>query len=227
MGRLDQRGFTAWEALLIAVVVGVVGFTGFFVWQSQREVNKTYDDAPKAQDPPAYEKNSTQQDFENCKKAEGSRMLETYPEQCITKDGKTYITSALTATQEENSKNYLVISQWGIKLDTTNENDSFLYALGSGLRDESVMIGTSDSEKLGSSCVVAQNGVGGVVRSTTILPAEMGSRPSPLNDEKPINGYYYYYGHPQARCSDASSTADRETKAVDAVRRIVQTIRSE
>ncbi|MBP9852656.1 MAG: hypothetical protein QG629_73 [Patescibacteria group bacterium] len=37
----SQKGFTAIEGLLVIILVGILGFTGWFVWNSQRQTNKT------------------------------------------------------------------------------------------------------------------------------------------------------------------------------------------
>jgi hypothetical protein len=119
------------------------------------------------------------------------------------------------------------VTQWGVKFDLTGEPESFVYALGNGGQNEVAFIGTTESEKLGGSCEVSHNGVGGVLHSKTILAPDMPSRLSPLNGENPIGGYYYYYSHPQALCSDGSAANTAvETKATAAVKRIVKTIRS-
>lgn len=122
MKATDQKGFGAVEVLLIAVVVGILGFTGYYVWHSQSETNKAYDDAGKSENASLeYIKDSTQADFEACKKAAGSRMLQTYPEQCVTKDGKVYTTAAVTpsTTSQSDAQNYLIIKEWGVKVPLT------------------------------------------------------------------------------------------------------------
>lgn len=42
-----QKGFGAVELILIFVAIGIVGFAGWFVWNSQRQINKTLDDSNK------------------------------------------------------------------------------------------------------------------------------------------------------------------------------------
>ena len=41
----DQSGFSAVEAILILVVVGIIGFTGWFVYKSQSDTSKTLNTA--------------------------------------------------------------------------------------------------------------------------------------------------------------------------------------
>lgn len=42
-----QKGFGAVELILLFVAIGIVGFAGWFVWNSQKQMNKTLDDASK------------------------------------------------------------------------------------------------------------------------------------------------------------------------------------
>ncbi len=42
-----QRGFSVVEVVLIFVIIGILGFTGWFVWNSQKKINATLDDSSK------------------------------------------------------------------------------------------------------------------------------------------------------------------------------------
>jgi predicted negative regulator of RcsB-dependent stress response len=84
--RKHEQGFSIVEALLILVIVGILGFVGWFVWHSQKATDKAYSSAAN---------DSTQKTFPiktyaECEKAVGSKTLLTYPAQCITKSGKTF-----------------------------------------------------------------------------------------------------------------------------------------
>ena len=47
MKKLDQKGFSAIEALLMVIILLLIGFIGYYVWHSQHETNKTYSSAAK------------------------------------------------------------------------------------------------------------------------------------------------------------------------------------
>lgn len=44
----DQSGFSALEAILLCIIVGIVGFTGWYVWQAKQTASKTLDEASKS-----------------------------------------------------------------------------------------------------------------------------------------------------------------------------------
>jgi len=43
-----QKGFSAVEFILILIIVSIVGFAGWFVWNSQKQIAKTLDDTNKS-----------------------------------------------------------------------------------------------------------------------------------------------------------------------------------
>lgn len=73
---LTQRG-SAHLAIIIIVVVLVVGALGFVFWNNFLSKGTSSTAAVTS--------------FEECKKQSGSITLETYPEQCQTTDGKTFV----------------------------------------------------------------------------------------------------------------------------------------
>lgn len=49
MKRLNEKGFSAIEAILLLVIISLVGFVGYFVYNSQQKTNSTLDDTAKSQ----------------------------------------------------------------------------------------------------------------------------------------------------------------------------------
>lgn len=80
--KLDNRGFGIVEALMAIVIVIAIGFVGWFVWHSKQSAT-----AENGRTPTAIIDVKT---FDECKEAAGSRVLDTYPIQCVTKAGKTF-----------------------------------------------------------------------------------------------------------------------------------------
>jgi hypothetical protein len=48
MKKLNQKGFSAIEGLLIIIVILMIGFIGYYVWHTQKDANKTLDTATKS-----------------------------------------------------------------------------------------------------------------------------------------------------------------------------------
>src|SRR4051812_2710121 len=45
----NQRGFSAVEAILILVIISILGFAGWFVYNAQKSTNKALDDTSASQ----------------------------------------------------------------------------------------------------------------------------------------------------------------------------------
>ena|SRR5436190_13360642 len=84
----SRSGFTLVEGLLLIMAVGIIGFTGWYVWSSKSKTESSYNNSVHSSS--NAPKTSAIKSFEDCKAAAGSKMLETYPEQCVSKDGKRY-----------------------------------------------------------------------------------------------------------------------------------------
>jgi len=60
----------------IAVLgIAILGLVGWLVWNASKDTDQA----------------SEITTFEQCRMAEGSKLLETFPEQCVTADGRTFI----------------------------------------------------------------------------------------------------------------------------------------
>jgi len=70
MKPLNKKGFNPIYVVLIIAIVGIIGFTGWYVWSK----NQT----PKVGN------------YQECVKAKGAKILETYPEQCVI-NGQTFV----------------------------------------------------------------------------------------------------------------------------------------
>ncbi len=116
-----NKGFTLIEGFLFLAIAGIIGFTGWYVWQSKDKTNNSYESsAQSTTNLPTYISIKT---FEECKKAAGSKLLETYPEQCVTVAGKTF-TGPLTQ-----GKKFLDIKEWLAGIPLTDPSDGYYYKL--------------------------------------------------------------------------------------------------
>jgi len=82
----NQKGFSAIEAILILVIVGLIGFTGWYVWNSKKKTENLYDNSTSLNIP----KYTVVKTFADCKKLPGSKLQESYPEVCVTATGKKF-----------------------------------------------------------------------------------------------------------------------------------------
>lgn len=201
MKKSNQSGFAAVEALLIVVILAIVGGTGYFVWHAKQNTDKSLTDTASSQ--PAIQKKTTAKvtDFASCKAASGSKMLETYPEQCVTKDGKTFTDTSAS------SQKYLVIKEWGVKLPLTATIDSAYYVF----KNDYVYLSTSTFK--GTQCDADGVSEGVLSRFTpNQTDPDTGSTyqaEGATAQATKVGAYYYSYRGPQAACADDSATQDK------------------
>lgn len=178
-----QEGFGIIEALLLLIIISIIGFTGWFVLQSQKTTDTVLEDSN---------------------------------------------ISLPAATQGKSSQNtagqFFAIKEWGVKFKKPSQDAQFIYAPLQDMAGSGMAFGTDQSEELGNGCKVSAGGIGILMRLTQKSTQEA-SPPAPLNDEKPINGYYYYYSRPQALCSDGTASQRAlELNAVDQVQALLRTV---
>jgi hypothetical protein len=94
-----QSGYAIIETALILFVLCILGITGWFIWNAKQNADRSLDAAATTEQ--GIVANSKVTDFVSCKAAKGSKMLETYPEQCMTKDGKTFTDGVSTKAKSD------------------------------------------------------------------------------------------------------------------------------
>ena len=125
MKPLNKKGFSAIYVVLIIAIVGIIGFTGWYVWSK----NQT----PKVSS------------YQECVKAKGAKILETYPEQCVI-NGQTFVNpsqkaAASMTTQTNNptvqlpatTHRYLTIKEWGVKIPVSSDIYDLIYSIDNAL----------------------------------------------------------------------------------------------
>src|SRR5882757_3473616 len=75
----NQKGFSVVEGLLVLVALSIVGFTGYFVYNAQKNTDKTLTQTNQASTGaiPKAKAGDTQKEMELCAQAEG--LCVTYP----------------------------------------------------------------------------------------------------------------------------------------------------
>lgn len=199
-----QRGFSAVESLLIVVILGLVGFTGWFVYHSKQTADKTL--ASSNSTVPVPQKKAAITTFAQCQAATGSKVEETFPERCVTKDGKTFTNKmANTPTAQQ----YLVIKEWDVKISMKDAaKATYTYdrtpSSGVGGSYDSLINLLAKSEFLDDkTCDVSV----GMERSTKIPDM-------PQNSYKKLGNYYYWInGSPYACSSDADNKLNQSLRS--------------
>lgn len=99
------------------------------------------------------------------------------------------------------TKEYVVLDKWGVKFDAPGGGTEIKWALVADTPDS---IGFSTSNLTESDVCTASNGAAGtLVRSKEPMKEETGSTTTIINDNKPINGYYYGFTLPNgSHCED-------------------------
>jgi len=129
----NQKGFATVEAVLVVIIIAIVGFTGWFAWHSKKSADSSLNAANKSAQttvPKTTVKAVTS--FADCKAAKGSKTLTTYPEQCVTKDGKTF-TDKTQSTQK-----YLIIKEWGVRIPLSAADSGAYYKIDPTVQQSSV-----------------------------------------------------------------------------------------
>lgn len=140
--KLNHKAFGTIEIILAVVLVVGVGVVGYSVYKTN-QANKQADSLKSSQ---TTHTQSTVKEFASCKKAVGSKLLETYPEQCVTKDGKKF-TDTSQSSSTSNGVDHTTLSKAPAALKTAvvsyakannlciNNNDQFLGEEGNVVAD--------------------------------------------------------------------------------------------
>jgi hypothetical protein len=182
--RHSESGFSAIGVLLVVVILAILGLAGYFVYHAYAAHHKT------VIKPPAVT------DFQLCKQAADSKILQTDPEQCVTKSGVTF-TDIILSTKE----NYLNIKEWGIKLGLTDA-DKMTYtapisadgAYGTGVDGQVVGLYLKPTFTSLKDC----QGLGyKLYRDTTQVSGE-------TNTQTTLNGYTYFIDGGPGACMEGN-----------------------
>ncbi|HSX44795.1 MAG TPA: hypothetical protein VLF39_01625 [Candidatus Saccharimonadales bacterium] len=98
MKKLNESGIGTIETILILIIVSMIGATGWYVWHSKQST----DDSLNKANQNSYAQTTKITNFDECKKAVGSKIQETFPEICATKNGQKF-----TDTSDETANWYL------------------------------------------------------------------------------------------------------------------------
>lgn len=132
---------------------------------------------------------------------------------------------ATDATADDTKTNTLTVKEWGV----TFEIPASLY--GTSVSYAKRTVGTSDmmeftTDKLTSlGCTFGSYGSDAVFRDTSSRAGEVDT--IPLNDDKPVDSYYYYVVGSRSSCSSNSADMETETAQRSALQDMFKTIKAE
>lgn len=186
MRKLNQNGFGAIETLLIIVIVGILGFTGWWVWNSKDKANSSFHNSGNSQTYSAKKKAPTQSSSKNTQK---------------------YLTikewGVRAPYASDDTLSYVFMS--------VDNNGNISYSSTTATYTAVII---SKNLATNYDCPGTNNmpsGAGGISRlkpTDTIESgdtAEQAAKNDPV-DYHLINGYYYTFDHDQAACSDKVTT---------------------
>lgn len=129
-----------------------------------------------------------------------------------------------TTQQTDPNKDYIVLDDWGVRFKPSG-GMQFSYAKTA---EGNYGFSTSVLEGLGKYCYASEGGRGALLRSESKDPSGGTMLGLALNNEQPINGFYYYMQGPQsAGCGDYEPTqqqVDIETKQAALIKSLLLTI---
>jgi len=188
----NQNGYSAVEIILVVIVLGIVGFTGWFVYHAKQSADKAYEANTSVGAPTPT---TTASSYDACTKASGSKILETYPEQCVSADGKTYTNNKANATK-------LAIKEWGVSLPLTADVADATYTIGA---DGTAHITTGKITELAKSVTGCNTGINDIYIKRSSTASDVGSSAAHV-------GSYYYAQYRPIEPSCATPVNDTMTQ---------------
>ena len=198
----NARGFGTLETILILIGILAIAGTGFYVWHSKQLIDKNLTAVNSAT---VTFKAHAVTSFADCQKTPGSKILQTYPEQCVTKTGKAFTDSSQATAQQ-----FLVIKEWGVRMTLPAALQDAYYAFPSG--QTYAFLGLKSLTALSPDCAPDKVSLGLIFRQTTAeyntaLADQQtnGKNIDNISGDVHIGDYYYGYTSPQAGCTDGSN----------------------
>ena len=199
-----QKGIAAVAAVLTVVIIAIIGGTGYYVWHAKQVSDKNLSATTSSANFKAKPVNN----FADCKKAVGSKLVQTFPEVCVTRAGKSFTdTSQSTTTQQ-----YLTIKEWGVRMTLPAVLEDAYYAFPSG--PTYAFLSLKGLVKLAPDCAPIKVSLGLIFRQTNAEyqaaladQQQNGTNIGNVTGNVQIGDFHYGFNHPQAGCFDDSNVA--------------------
>ena len=243
-----QGGFSVTELLLILLGVGIIAGTGWYVWHSTNSAKDLYSKTSSL----ALPKAGPIKSFDDCKKAAGSKIQETYPEVCVTKDGKRFVNANSSTNEVGGAKNktyingYLHIKEWGVKIPVTqNVHPNYRIFQVNNVKNVGASFHSKELETLSGNPDCTSNSVNvfrGLANDQYIY-GETGQSSGMFKEmynkwtdsgyayfikSLKIGDYYYLrQGFGDATCLKTNSDTVKESGAINSLRLVVESMTTE
>jgi type II secretory pathway pseudopilin PulG len=225
----NQKGFSHVEILLLVVIVGIIGFVGWYVLRSVNQADKNLNSANGPKSIAASKKNVLKQGasspISSNTKATAPTPVSPVPA-AIVSPAPAYVTTTPAVVN-----NYVTIPEWSVKFKH-NGTITIMYAHDSkDKNNRAVFFGSSQLAAKNNACKAEFYPAGYIVRykgdehyldekgadsgkTTTDYTAGLSNKDS----FKKIGDYYYFYRGPVAKCSELKEIQDLQDQSAQAVK---------
>ena len=184
-----QKGFALVESLLIILILAIIGFGGYYVWNTQKNVDKTSKDAVSA-------------------------SQSTHPASSTSNTSQKYLTIKEWGVQSQYSSPVDII--YAIKTDDSGEvwaqlSSSQLTAADSECDATSSLGGIFVRIKAGEN-------LRGPAGQDTGQSIEAAISSGILSEYSHVGDYYYFFQTPQANCGTTQQTSDLQAETLSAAK---------
>jgi hypothetical protein len=189
--KLNNKGFSALEGLLVFIVIALLAGVGWYVW-----------DQNKKEDAKSSTSNITS--FAECKAA-GNPIAESYPEQCSA-GGKTY-TNPDQKVEEPQKKTYLEVPELGVKIKLTAEIEGLYY---DHEKENPTAAYLSIESLRGTDCSAEDTSPSALVKvsESETKPGAFYARVPSIG--KKIGSHYYFFEGSQSACQQDVNSATQK-----------------
>jgi hypothetical protein len=243
-----QTGFAALEGLLITVIVGIIGGTGWYVLQAKSNADNDLSDAEVTSQsvPLSAKSKNTIKTYDDCMK-KGGHLVSINPEVCQAPDGKKFTSNIYEAnptyktTTPDTSGGYFVIKEWGVRAKY-NGSLKIQYAFDeSDTKYRFAPFGSMELAAEGGACDVKYLPVGGITRykSTEHVYSTTGEDSGKTAAEyavewtknadftgylKHVGDYYFFGSGGQSKCAESKKSEDLQLQTGGAMNSILQNL---
>jgi cytoskeletal protein RodZ len=230
----NQNGFSHIEILLLVVIVGIIGFVGWYVLRSVSQADKNLNSANGPNSVATTKKNAAKQNTSNSIK--GDTKTSAYEPASpvpasIVSPAPTYVTTTPSVVN-----NSITIPEWNVKFKH-NGTITIMYAHDSkDKNNRAIFFSSSQLAAKNKACKAELYPAGYIVRyqgaehvyddegKDTGKTATDYSKGVSGAEYKQIGDYYYFYHGPKGKCADLKEIESLQNQTADAVKAFLSSL---